>query len=75
MMTDKTEKRFSELTDEDKQYNWLPIEQGVDNPLCIRGVKKIVLPKPPEGMEWVEITAMGDSEQKFILGGVLDNAK
>ena len=55
------------MNNTDNQYVWIPLEFEVDDPLCVRGMKKAVLPPPPDGMEWAEVTAAEDKEQKFIL--------
>ena len=60
------QKLRSELTEEDSQWEWVPVNND-DDPLYIRGFKKVVLDMPPIGYEWVEITNSSDGERKFKL--------
>ena len=65
------QKRQSEIThEENEQYEWESLEPFEDDPLCIRGLKHAKLPPAPDGMEWIDVTAMGDSERKYVLGVV-----
>ena len=64
-----TQKRLSEITAQDNEdCEWVSIEPYEDDPLCISGLRRVKLPPPPDGMEWVDVTALGDSERKYVLG-------
>jgi hypothetical protein len=60
------QKLRSELFEEDSQWEWISVNND-DDPLCIRGFKRVVLDTPPVGYEWVEITNSSDGECRFEL--------
>jgi len=63
-----TQKKQSELTAKDyRNYEWVQIDNE-DDPTVISGMKKTELPPPPDGYVWVDVTALGDAEKRYILG-------